>query len=127
MLPPLERETLCTLRVANSIPNADAPSQSSTAAVWSVPKTVDCAFGVSSVALFVGAQILQRPLQQIFNAVFVRAFERLNRTQQREGFFEGSDGGLLCLGHLWRVHWSRADLRFLCLLRVYGRSAQLFA
>ena len=31
-----ERETLCNLRVANSIPNADAPSQSSKAAVWSV-------------------------------------------------------------------------------------------
>ena len=47
------------------------------------------------IALLVGSQSLQRHRQQMLDPVFVRSFERLNRTQEPQGFFKGSDGGLM--------------------------------
>ena len=64
------------------------------------PQTGDLVLGSLSIQLPVASQILQRHRQQMFHAVLVRAFESLNRTQEGESFFEGSDGGLLCFGHL---------------------------
>lgn len=45
-------------------------------------------------------EVLDRHLQQVFDAILIGTFERLYGAYEREGFFDGVEGGLV----IWLWH-----------------------